>query len=195
MAMMSAKNSGQLPWRGRMRQLKVAEKTEWMAPDDVVEQVRTQYLDAANWLTDTATASWAQQWAQAPAHLSGSFLKRHRNLILTSRQQTRIQLAGVLRADHQVEVRQFSEAGSFCLVIDTQTQRRMATYNRKTHERLHTQDMGEGAVVYAMRYDATAERWKIDSFVQELPIGWRSSGLIEEFTALPSSLKKTGRDY
>ena len=193
--MMSAKNSGQLPWRGRMRQLRVAEKTEWMAPDDVVEQVREHYLDAVNWLTETALGAWAQQWAQAPARLSGSFLKRHRNLILTSRQQTRVQPVGVLRADHVVEVRQFSEAGSFCLVIDTQTQRRMATYNRKTRERLHTQDMGDGVVVYAMRYDPAAERWKIDNFVQELPIGWRNNPLIQEFTTLPPKLKNTGRDY
>ncbi len=178
-----------------MRQLRVAEKTEWMAPDEVVEQVRAHYLESAAWMTDTALASWAHQWAQAPARLSGSALKRQRNLILSLRAQTRLQPVGVLRADHLVEVRQFSEAGSFCLVIDTQTQRRMATYNYRTRERLHTQDMGDGVAVYAMRYDAKAERWKIDSYVQALPLGWRSNPLFQEFTTLPDTLKKTGRDY
>ena len=192
---MSVNNAGHLPWRRKMRQLKVAEKTEWMAPDEVVEQVRAHYLEATTWLTETALLSWAQQWAQAPVRLSGSYLKRQRNLILTFRAQTRLQPVGVLRADHLVEVRQFSEAGSFCLVIDMQTQRRMATYNYKTRARLHTQDMGDGVVVYAMRYDAKAERWKIDNFVQELPSGWRYSPLIQEFTTLPNALKSIGRDY
>jgi hypothetical protein len=192
---MSVNNAGQIPWRGQMRQLRAAQTTEWMAPDDVVEQVRAQYLEAITWLTDTTLSSWAQQWAQAPARLSGACLKRQRRLVLNERSSKGVQFVGVVRADHVVEVRQFSETGSFCLVIDYQSQRRMATYNRRTRERLHTQDLGDGIVVYAMRYDAVDQRWKIDSFVQELPPGWRSNPLIQEFTILPGKYSTVGRDY
>ena len=188
-------NPGQLPWRAKMRQLRVAEKAEWMAPDEVVEQVRAHYLEAVAWMSETMLSSWAQQWAQSPHYLNGSYLKRQRNLILSERARKRVQFVGVKRANHVVEVRQFSENGSFCLVIDTQTQCRMATYNRRTHERLHTQDLGDGVVVYAMRYDAEGERWKIDSFVQELPVGWRMGAVVREFTIVPGTLSRIGRDY
>jgi hypothetical protein len=78
---------------------------------------------------------------------------------------------GVMRADHAVQVRYFSERGDRCLVLDCQTQRRMATYDRRTHERMHTQDLGEGTLVYQMVYDDTLKRWKITAFIQELPPG------------------------
>ncbi|MFN8561098.1 MAG: hypothetical protein U0703_05615 [Anaerolineae bacterium] len=107
-----------------------------MAPDDVAQQVRAHYLDAIHWLNDSMLMSWAQQWAGAPKHLNGSYLKRYRNLLLTQRESA--PLTGVLRADHSIEVREFSETGGFCLVIDQQTGRRMATYNRRSHARLHT---------------------------------------------------------
>lgn len=192
---MSVNNAGQIPWRSQMRQLRAAQVTEWMAPDEVVELVRAHYMDAVTWLMDTSLASWAQQWAQAPTRLSGASLKRQRRLILNERSGKGLQFVGVVRADHVVEVRQFSETGSFCLVIDYQSQRRMATYNRKTRERLHTQDLGDGIVVYAMRYDAIDQRWKIDSFIQELPPGWRGNPLLQEFTILPGTLSTVGRDY
>lgn len=192
---MSVNNAGQIPWRSKMRQLRAAQITEWMAPDEVVEQVRAHYLEAMNWLTDTTLSSWAQQWSQAPGRLSGACLKRQRRLVLNERSGRGVQFVGVVRCDHAVEVRQFSETGSFCLVIDYQSQRRMATYNRRTRERLHTQDLGDGIVVYAMRYDAIDQRWKIDSFVQELPPGWRANPLVQEFTILPGTLSSVGRDY
>lgn len=192
---MSVNNAGQIPWRSQMRQLRAAQVTEWMAPDEVVELVRAHYMDAVTWLMDTSLASWAQQWAQAPTRLSGASLKRQRRLILNERSGKGLQFVGVVRADHVVEVRQFSETGSFCLVIDYQSQRRIATYNRKTRERLHTQDLGDGIVVYAMRYDAIDQRWKIDSFIQELPPGWRGNPLLQEFTILPGTLSTVGRDY
>ncbi len=177
------------PWSGRMRR---AHKAEWMAPDDVVQQVREHYLEAINWLNDSMLLTWTQQWSVAPAYLSGSYLRRYRNLMLSQRDNRGVFVSGVLRADHVVEVRQFSENGGFCLVIDWQEQRRMATYNRKTHERLHTQDLGDGTVVYAMLYDAREERWKIGGFIQELPTGWRSRSKIQELSTLPSEI---GRDY
>jgi hypothetical protein len=54
--------------------------------------------------------------------------------------------------------------------------------------------LGDGAVVYLMRYDALDRRWKIDAFVQELPLGWgqhRTPRRIRELSALPTTV---GRD-
>ncbi len=169
-----------------------ARKLEWMAPDHVIELVRAHYLEAVTWLQDSMLTPWAQQWAVAPYYLSGSYLRRHHNLLLAHREVQGLHLTGVLRADHQVEVRQFSEIGDFCVVIDYQTQRRMATYNRKTRERGITQDLGDGAVIYAMIYDHKDQRWKIGSYVQELPSSWRSHPIIEEQATLPNAI---GRDY
>jgi hypothetical protein len=101
---------------------------------------------------------------------------------------------GVLRADHLVQVRQFSDDGERCLVIDRQMQRRMATYNTRTRSRVSTQDLGSGAVLYAMVYVAKERRWKIDSLIQELPIGWGSHHTqprIQEHASLPEAI---GRD-
>jgi hypothetical protein len=191
---MSVNNAGRIPWGDKMRRLRagVAHKAEWMAPDDVVQQVRTHYFDAVSWLQESMLMSWAQQWADAPYYLGGVYLKRYRNLLLTQRESKGVPLTGILRADHVVEVRQFSEHGDTCLVIDYQTQRRMATYNRKTQERGVTQDLGDGVVVYAMLYDGKDRRWKIGSFVQELPVGWRKRPLIQELSRLPGAI---GRDY
>ncbi len=188
--LMSVNSSGHIPWRDKMRRLRgSAQKSEWMAPDDVVQQVRAHYLDAIHWLNDSMLMSWAQQWAGAPKHLNGSYLKRYRNLLLTQRESA--PLTGVLRADHSIEVREFSETGGFCLVIDQQTGRRMATYNRRSHARLHTQDLGDGVVVHAMLYDAADGRWKIGGFLQELPLDWRTRATAH-LSKLPGAI---GRDY
>ena len=191
---MSLNSTGHIPWADRMRRLRasIAHKAEWMAPDDVVERVRSEYLEAINWLNESVLAAWSQQWSAAPDYLTGSYLRRYRNLLLSQRDAKGVQLTGVLRADHVVEVRQFSENGAFCLIIDRQSQRRMATYNRRTLERLHTQDLGDGSVVYAMLYDAKDQRWKIGAFIQELPVGWRTRSIVQELTTLPGAI---GRDY
>ncbi len=192
---MSVNNAGQTtPWGDKMRRLRtgVARKAEWMAPDEVVHQVCAHYLEASTWLQDNMLSSWAQQWSVAPHYLSGSYLRRHQNLLLAHREIKGLQLTGILRADHNIEIRQFSENGDFCLVVDHQTQRRMATYNRKTQERSITQDLGDGVVIYVMLYDDKDQRWKIGNFVQELPSGWRSRPIIEEHATLPDAI---GRDY
>jgi hypothetical protein len=189
---MSLNNSGRIPWGDKMRRVNagVAHQAEWMAPETVVQQVRAHYLEAVNWLHESASLSWAQQWSAASDYLGGAYLRRYRNLLLTQRDNRIVQFSGVLRADHVVEARQFSQSGGTCLIIDQQSQRRMATYNRRTQERLHTQDLGDGAVVYLMLYDAKDSRWKIGSLVQELPAGWRTRPLIQE-TILPGTI---GRD-
>jgi hypothetical protein len=171
-----------------------ARKAEWMAPDDVVQEVREHYLEAIHWLHDSATSTLGQQWSSAAYYLTGACLRRHQQILMNYRTGGLPNCYGVLRADHFVQVRQFSEDGERCLIIDRQTQRRMATYNSRTRARVMTQDLGSGAVVYVMVYTAKERRWKIDSLVQELPLGWgnhRAQPRIQEHATLPGAI---GRD-
>ena len=191
---MNGKNG--VPWSGRMRRVPagLARAPEWMAPDEVVEQVRADYLSSLRWMHDHMLSAWQYQMANAPTYLSGGFLKRHHAILTQNRSIGEPRGVGILRADHQVLVRHFSEDGERCLVVDQQAQRRMATYDPRSHERVQTQDLGDGAVVYLMRYDLIDRRWKIDEFVQELPPGWGGhipSRRIRELATLPTSV---GRD-
>lgn len=193
---MAMHSRGQVPWLGKMRRTNptAARKAEWMAPDEVVDKVRSDYLTAMRWLGDNVLASWQQQWMLAPYYMSGLYLKRFQTLVTQYRAGRSPRAIGVLRADHQVTVRCFSDDGERCYVVDRQTLRRMATYDSRTRERVMTQDLGDGAVVYAMRFDAADGRWKLDEFVQEMPPGWGQSigrARIREFAATPTPI---GRD-
>jgi hypothetical protein len=191
---MSMSSRGQVPWGSKMRRIHagVAHKAEWMAPDEVVSQVSSDYLVAVGWMHDTMLSPRIQQLKSATHHLSGTFLKQHQHRLM---QPVRFPpVIGVLRADHHLSVRRFSEDGETCLVVDHQTQRRMATYDARTHARILTQDLGMATLVYSMRFDVTEKRWKIDAFIQELPIGWRnqaSSRFLREQAILPTTI---GRD-
>lgn len=194
---MAMNGRNQIPWGNQMRRLHpgAARKAEWMAPDEVVEQVRSDYLASVRWLHDHTLSAWHYQMAKAPSYLSGQFLKRHHTILTQYRGIGAPRGIGILRADHQIDVRYFSEDGERCLVIDQQSQRRMATYDSKSHERILTQDLGDGALVYKMRYDVIDGRWKIDEFVQELPLGWgqhKSTRRIRELVVIPDSI---GRDH
>lgn len=187
-------NRGQVPWLDDLRQLHAGqpEKAEWMAPEAVVNQVRLEYLAAVEWLHANA---WLYHGSDAAQYLDGVYLRQYQALLKNRHNAGLPQCVGVLRADHRVVVRHFSEDGSRCLVIDHQMQRRMATYERKTRRRIHTQDMGDCALVYEMVYDSQRRRWKIAAFVQQLPHGWdnlQSSQRIDIVTEMPSA---AGRDY
>ncbi|MBI5669365.1 MAG: hypothetical protein HZC41_15280 [Chloroflexi bacterium] len=193
---MALSNSEHIPWLGKLRRIHagVAHKAEWMAPDDVVEQVRADYLAALDWLQTSVLEDPARQLAQAARYLNGAYLRRYQTLFQQYYTGRSPRFVGVMRADHEVQVRHFSEDGRRCLVIDAQTQRRMATYDRRRDVRLHTQDLGEGAVVYQMAYDSRDKRWKIEAFIQELPAGWvgaRSPRLVRLSLDLPAV---SGRD-
>lgn len=196
-AIIMAMNSrGEVPWGNRMRRIHagVASKAEWMAPDEVVQQVTANYLTAVRWLHDQMLSASVQQMNAAPIYLSGAYLKRFATVVSSYRNKGLPRFLGVLRADHTVTVRSFSEDGERCLVVDQQAQRRMATYASRSHERIGTQDLGDGAVVYKMVYDRVDNRWKIDEFVQELPSGWgqrKAARHLRELALMPSTI---GRD-
>lgn len=69
------------------------------------------YFEAVNWLHDSTFESWAAQWSEAPAYLNGSFLKRHQQALMTTRDAVLPHMVGVLRCDHTIEVRHFSQQG------------------------------------------------------------------------------------
>jgi hypothetical protein len=100
---------------------------------------------------------------------------------------------GVLRAHHQISVRRFSDDGLSCLLIDRQSERRMATYDYWTKQRIHTQDLGSSALVFRMQFDRYTGRWKVDEFIQQLPIGWETlpGATLRLMDALPEA---AGRD-
>ncbi|GAB4518636.1 MAG: hypothetical protein OHK0046_26510 [Anaerolineae bacterium] len=185
----------QVPWAGKLfRKNAGARRAEWMAPEDVVQMVLNHYTETMRWLPESMLRDWSSQWADAPHHFSGQALKRHQEILKQYRLGRAPRCVGVLRCDHHPEVRHFSDDGERCLVIDKQAARRMATYDYWTHVRLNTQDLGDAAIVYEMMYDKQDRRWKIDRFIQELPVGWRSgkaSQHLRLLTALPPTI---GRD-
>ncbi|NWG15598.1 MAG: hypothetical protein HXY41_03105 [Chloroflexi bacterium] len=137
-----------------------------MAPEEVVAQVCAHYLEIVQWMQERMIKGSPRCPGDEAFYLAGAYLKHARILYSQGR------FAGVLRADHQVQVRYFSEDGRRCLVIDHQTQRRMATYDRRAGVRLHTQDLGDGMMIFQMVYDSNLHRWKLEAFIQELPPGW-----------------------
>ena len=187
---------GRVAWANKLRRLHAgsAYKGEWMAPDTIVNQVTADYLAAIHWLHNSTLSERSRQWAMAPAYLDGAFLKRYQRVLLHYQSAGIPPALGVLRADHQVMVRHFSEDGERCLVIDNQTERRMATYDTQTRERLHTQDLGDVSLVYQMAYDAGSDRWKIESYLQELPAGWKNLQVSQRIRVLSSLPASAGRD-
>lgn len=186
-------NREHIPWANKMRRLTVGvtQQVEWMAPDPVVASVRTDFLETIGWLHDSALLPPAHQRLVAPYYLTDTYLQSYKSLLKTQADQPFI---GVLRADHQIAVRYFSEDGTVCLVVDRQQQQRIATYHARTQARVFTQDLGDAMVVYQMRYDINNQRWKIAELVQQLPSGWgtrRSQQRIRELAVFPDI---SGRD-
>lgn len=184
----------QVPWGKRLQRVHagVKGKAEWMAPEHVIEAVRRDYTAAMRWLQDSVLGQWTQQWSASSSFLTGAYLRRYQGILMDYRTKGVPRCVGVLRADHHIEVRHFSDDGLHCLVIDRQVGRRMATYDSRTLTRLHTQDLGDGTVVYQMSYDTEEQRWKIENYIQELPLGWKTHARrIRLLSALPETV---GRD-
>jgi hypothetical protein len=193
---MALNGKNRVPWSDKLRRIRadVPNQAEWMAPDSVVEQARQDYLAALDWLHDSALRSWSQQRQDAPQFLTETFLKQHQATLRREENARAPRCVAVLRADHQVMARRFSEDGERCLIIDQQLHRRMATYDYDARTRIHTQDLGACAVVVEMVYDKQSQRWKIAAFIQRLPMGWgnpRVNGYIDLLVDLPTGV---GRD-
>ncbi len=181
------------PWNEPLQRLHpgVADKAEWMASESTVQRVMADYLAAHSWLGESGFLNYNSSSRQVRDYLSGSMLTEMERVLLNSTRRGRARFVGVLRAHHHITVRRFSDDGLTCLIIDRQSERRMATYDYWTRQRLHTQDLGSGAMVYKMRCDPATRRWKIDELIQQLPVGWEQLPALRMTDALPSA---AGRD-
>ena len=192
----SVSGKKQVPWADKLYRVNagVRSKGEWLAPEDIQNDVRADYLAAQGWLQDSLLADWSYQWSAAPNFLSGAVLRRHQEILKHYRMKRSPRYTGILRCTHRVEVRHFSEDGERCLVVDHQTTRRIATYDMVEHVRVMTQDMGDGTVVYEMAYDKMLKRWKLETYIQELPMGWSSTGSNQQIQLLSALPPANGRD-
>jgi hypothetical protein len=184
-------------WIARLRQSNAgaAGKVEWLAPVDVTRQVECDYRAALHWLQKSVFDTWNKQWTTAPLFLAGSYLRRYQKLLSDYRSVRMPRYIGILHSEHQVDVRHFSEDGERCLIVDCQTQRRMVTYNYLMQRSLQTQALDDGVVVYQMVYDKDAQRWKIEAFVQELPMGWQNRSISRQVLLVSALPPTIGRDH
>jgi hypothetical protein len=192
---MASGSTRKIPWTNQMRRLHGESAfADWMAPESVVQTVQTDYLNAVSWMHDSPALPWTHQWRNAANYLAGQFLRRYQNILLRQRSERPSPCYGVLRGDHDVRVRGFSADGRRSWLIDIQTGRRIATYTSETHERVVTQDMGDGAVVVQMLYEPEASRWKIEAIIQELPVSWQQHRKITLTPEHPALRQRIGRD-
>ncbi|MBI1280231.1 MAG: hypothetical protein GC179_19045 [Anaerolineaceae bacterium] len=169
----------------------VSRKAEWVAPDDVVQLVSTDYLRALDWLADAALG---KDIHFAPRYLTGRFLTRFQTIINYQSAPNHLHFIGIMTARHHVQVRQFSEDGSRCLVVDCQTEQRIESRQLNDNGWFLLQDMGDAALVFQMCYDPISNHWKIESFVQELPTGWGNRADLAPLQLLSNLPTTIGRD-
>ncbi len=159
---------------------------------DLVGTIQTDYRAALAWQQKSIVLHTARQWREAALYLSGEYLHDYRVTLQHYSTANMPRCVGILRADHHIEIRDLSPDCRQCLLLDTQFDRRMATYDGHTGRRLHTQDLGSGVLIYRMVFDERHHRWKIDAFVQELQLGWQryyatASSVEIQLSSLPPS--------
>jgi hypothetical protein len=71
----------------------------------------------------------------------------------------------------------------------------MVTHDYRTHKRLAAQSLADTTVVYQMVYDHDANRWKIEAFIQELPIGWHNPNAAQHIQPRLVLPDLVGRDH
>lgn len=179
-------------WSDKMRRMNnlMDNRAEWTAPDYVRQQVRADYLEAFYQLTrvPTLTREAAMQY------LSGTMLLFFREVMLYYRTDPRF--FETLHADHYVMVRGFSADGERCLLFDRQTNRKVTLLHAKDLKPWFTQAIDDAVYVYRMVYDGALQRWKIESFLYQIPL---SVGNDKHLFLYPSSvlsahLPKMGRE-
>ena len=180
-----------VPWMDTMTRKNPGERdrAEWIAPVDVVEAVTQDYLSFYSYAAQHLREGWVTYGRDLNHFLTGEMLEQQRESIAMRLQNDRGRVVDILRADHDVQVRNFSADGLRCIIIDQQTDQRLATYDYWNRYRLHTQDMGAGIYVYEMAYDMRTRKWKLARFIQCLPPGTCQPGTLE--LSLPHT---AGRD-
>ncbi len=173
----------------------VVNKAEWMASETVVHSIEADYLSAQAWIVDALLCDYMAYLRDLPHYFQGDCLRDQERLAKLQMRKRGPRLIGILRANHRVQVRRFSDDGQTCYLLDHQTERRMATYDYWSKRRLHTQDLGEGVYVYRIVHDRATHHWKIDQLVQQLPLGWDTFPLSNPAIRLMDELPiAAGRD-
>jgi len=186
-------------WPGALQRLHpgVAQRAEWMAPDDIVRGVEADYLAAQRWMVEASMAGYARFLSEAPDHFAGSYLKRQQKIVSLLMQggKPRVRFIGILQAQHELHVRHFSDDGLSCYLLDGQTARKMITYEYWHARCVTSQSLLAGTYVYRMIYDRAARRWKIEDLIQQLPLGWDARNVSNAPIRLDESLPSVqGRD-
>lgn len=184
-------HSSLAPWLDDMTRLNpgVLNRAEWMAPPLVLEAVKRDYLAFYEYAARTLPQGWIAYGRELDTYLCNDLLAAQQASLRVRLHHDRGRVIGILRANHTVQVRHFSPDGLRCVVIDHQTEQRLATYSYWQNHRLHTQDMGDQVYVYQMDYDQKARRWKIARFIQQLPRG--AAQMMNLAISLPAAV---GRD-
>lgn len=167
--MVAISTSQVVPWVDDMtrRHAGVKNRAEWIAPPPIQEQVKRDYLAFYRYATQTLPQGWVAYGHGLSRYLCDDMLQQQRESLNMRLEHDRGRLVDILRASHEVHVRNFSSDGMRCIVIDQQSEQRMATYDYWNGDRLHTQDLGSTVYIYVMRYDAKQERWRIAKHIQQ----------------------------
>ena len=184
--------SHRTPWGDQMTRLNPGtsfDHAEWMAPGDVVQAVQRDYMSFYQYVAEKLPQGWLEYMRDLNEYLCEDLLREQRESLDTRLRHNRGRMIDILRANHSLQVRHFSDDGTRCIIIDHQTEQRMATYDYWSGNRLHTQDLGSTTYVYEMQYDLRAQKWKLARFIQVLPPGSFTPGRLD--FNLPQTL---GRD-
>jgi len=179
-------------WADKMRRVNelLGSRAEWVAPEYVRQQARADYLEAFHQLTHAPTLTREV----AGRYLSGTMLLFFREVMLYYRTDPRF--FETLRADHYVMVRGFSADGERCLLFDRQTNRKVTLLRAKDLKPWLTQAIDDAVYVYRMAYDRSMRRWKIESFLYQIPLSADSDAHLFLYHPSLSSayLPKIGRE-
>lgn len=160
-----------VPWADQLTRLNAGagDKAEWLAPPQVIEEVIWNFRESQEWL-ETCAANWGRFAEGYERYLNGPYLKaQRRGLASLVAQKPRVALAQSVA--HQYSVRHFTSDGLHCVLLDQQTMRTLTTASYWSGRVLHQQRLEDRACVYQLAYDVTEQRWKIEKFIQELPLG------------------------
>ena len=184
-----------VPWADHFVRLNAGAgaKAEWMAPQQVVEQVMWDYRAAQEWAAACAL-NWGRFAGKLDDYTTGDYFKHQQRILVSLAQTRKPRLAAKHTATHALSVRHFSSDGIQCLIIDRQTSRAVMTLDYWSGRKGRRQQLDDCAFVYQMQYDLHDHRWKIARLVQELPLGWeggRTKSRVRVSVELPVA---AGRD-
>ncbi len=159
-----------VPWLDQMRRVRIGQgRKEWLAPENIMHTVIQHYQEYVEFAQANLLKGWVGYARALPTFMVDDMLHAQLEVLDTRLRQDNLRLIDILRASHRVHVRNFGDDGLTCLLLDYQTERRLATYHYWTKRRVHTQHLADAILVYEMQYDLDDERWKMANFIQELP--------------------------